>query len=314
MSRWSILGSGVSGLCVAQLLAECGEDLEVIEDQQCATASWLAGGMLAPYCEGESAPPEVVSLGQHALAWWQQRVPDVQQYGTLVVAPARDQQELRVFANKTSNFQWVNPVDLEADLGGRFERGLFFADEGHLNPRHALTFLRQQLRDRGVLFHSSTPSGRVIDCRGIYAGDQLPQLRAVRGEMLRLHSQELNFTRPLRLLHPRFPCYVVPRGGGEFMLGATMVETDDRRAISARGTMELLSAAYTLHPAFAEAEILETGSGLRPAYATNIPRFHYQDNRFYLNGMYRHGFLLAPLVAQQLVEQLAKENSNADNT
>ena len=312
MSRWSILGSGVSGLCVATLLVEHGEQVEIIEHPGHASASWLAGGMLAPYCEAESAPSEVVRLGQHALAWWRQRVPGVEQQGTLVVAPPRDQRELNVFASKTSHFQWVTPKDIEEDLGTRFETGLFFAQEGHLNPRHALTFLSQRLREQGVPFHQSSPSGRVIDCRGIFARPQVPQLRAVRGEMLRLHTPEVTFTRPVRLLHPRFPCYLVPRGDGEFMLGATMVETDDARGISARAAMELLSAAYTLHPAFAEAEILETASGLRPAYPTNLPSVHYHHNRFYLNGMYRHGFLLAPSMAEQLIEQLAKEQSNAD--
>ncbi|MBT0724541.1 FAD-dependent oxidoreductase [Rosenbergiella sp. S61] len=314
MSRWSVIGRGVSGLCVAKLLVEQGEQVEVIEQPGYTSASWYAGGMLAPYCEAESAASEVVTLGQHALAWWQQRVPDVQQRGTLVVAPARDQQELKIFASKTSHFQWVKPMEVEEDLGSRFESGLFFAEEGHLNPRQALTSLAQQLVDQGVVFHSTQPSGKIIDCRGIHAQSHLPQLRAVRGEMLRLRSAELDFSRPIRLLHPRFPCYLVPRGAGEFMLGATMVETDDNRGMSARAAMELLSAAYTLHPAFAEAEIVETASGLRPAYPTNLPSIQYQDNRFYLNGMYRHGFLLAPRVAQQLVEQLAKEKSNADLT
>jgi len=314
MSRWSVLGRGVSGLCVAKLLVEQGEQVEVIEQPDSPTASWYAGGMLAPYCEAESAPNEVIMLGQHSLAWWQQRVPDVQQRGTLVVAPARDQQELHVFASKTIHHQWVKPEELEAELGSRFERGLFFAEEGHLNPRQALASLAQQLQEQGVVFHSSQPSGKIIDCRGIEARTDLSSLRAVRGEMLRLRSDELDFSRPIRLLHPRFPCYLVPRGAGEFMLGATMVETDDNRGMSARAAMELLSAAYTLHPALAEAEIIETASGLRPAYPNNLPCFHYQDNRFYLNGMYRHGFLLAPMVAQQLVEQLAKEKSNANLT
>ncbi|WP_241574044.1 FAD-dependent oxidoreductase [Rosenbergiella nectarea] len=314
MSRWSILGRGVSGLCVAKLLVEQGEQVDVIEQPDYPTASWFAGGMLAPYCEAESAPQEVVTLGQHALAWWRQRVPNVQQQGTLVIASPRDQQELKVFASKTTHHQWVKPVELEADLGSRFDNGLFFAEEGHLNPRQALASLAQQLMEQGVVFHSSQPYGNIIDCRGIEARSDLPPLRAVRGEMLRLRSHELDFSRPIRLLHPRFPCYLVPRGGGEFMLGATMVESDDPRGMSARAAVELLSAAYTIHPALAEAEIIETASGLRPAYPNNFPSFHYQHNRFYLNGMYRHGFLLAPIVAQQLVEQLAKEKSNANLT
>lgn len=306
MSRWSILGSGVSGLCVAQLLVEHGETVEVIEDGERTPASWYAGGMLAPWCEAESAPQQVITLGQHALSWWQQRVPQVEQQGTLVVAPSRDQQELNVFSNKTDQHQWVDPGEYEPELAGRFVRGLFYPKEGHLNPRKTLVYLRQHLIQQGVTFHASTPVGQIIDCRGIHARDRLVRLRAVRGEMLRLRSTDLHFTRPVRLLHPRFPCYLVPRGQGEFMLGATMVETEDDRAITARATMELLSAAYTLHPAFAEAEVLEAASGLRPAYPNNLPEINYQENRFFLNGMYRHGFLLAPMMAEQLIKQLSE--------
>ncbi len=93
------------------------------------------------------------------------------------------------------------------------------------------------------------------------------------------------------------------------MLGATMVESDDDSAISARALMELLSAAYAIHPALAEARVVESGSGLRPAYPANLPEIHYQNDIFYLNGMYRHGFLLAPMMAEQLMQRLFGEQS-----
>ncbi|ORM72479.1 thiamine biosynthesis protein thio [Pantoea wallisii] len=307
MSRWSILGCGVAGLCVATLLAEQGEAVEVIGDDARLPASWFAGGMLAPWCEAESAPADVITLGQYSAAWWQQRVSGVQHNGTLVVAPPRDSQELNRFARMTDQHQWVNPADIEPALAGRFARGLFFAGEAHLDPRRALTEMRQTLQQCGVRFDARQPSGQVIDCRGIHARTQLPRLRAVRGEMLILQSHEVQFDRPIRLLHPRFPCYLVPRREGHFMLGATMVESDDASPISARAMMELLSAAYAIHPALAEARIIESGSGLRPAYPANLPEIHYHQHTFYLNGMYRHGFLLAPMMAEQLMQRLSAE-------
>nr|WP_310618021.1 FAD-dependent oxidoreductase [Pantoea cypripedii] len=311
MSRWSVIGGGVTGLCVATLLAERGEQIEVIVDANRPPASWFAGGMLAPWCEAESAPRAVIDLGQHAAAWWQQRVSSVEHQGTLVVAPVRDNPELNRFARMTEQHQWVDPAEVEPALAGRFARGLFFAQEAHLDPRLALAEMREKLQQRGVTFHSGKASGQVIDCRGIHAASELPRLRAVRGEMLILHSDEVQFSRPIRLLHPRFPCYLVPRRGGHFMLGATMVESHDASPISARAMMELLSAAYTLHPALAEARIIENASGLRPAYPANLPEIHYQNDTFYLNGMYRHGFLLAPLMAEQLMQRLSEEHRYA---
>ena len=308
MSGFSVLGCGVAGLCVATLLAERGLDVEVIEDEARQPASWFAGGMLAPWCESESAPPAVIELGQHAAAWWQQRVSDVAHHGTLVVAPPRDSRELTRFARMTAQHQWVDPAQIEPALEGRFARGLFFAAEAHLDPRRALREMREKLVQRGVTFHSQAPGGQIIDCRGIHAAPQLPRLRAVRGEMLILHSTELHFSRPVRLLHPRFPCYLVPRRDGHFMLGATMIESDDSSAISARAMMELLSAAYAIHPALAEARVVESGSGLRPAYPNNLPDIHYQQGTYYLNGLYRHGFLLAPMLAEQLMQRLFGEH------
>ena len=309
MSRWTVLGCGVAGLCVAMLLAERGEEVTVVGDDSRQPASWFAGGMLAPWCESESAPQEVISLGQHAAGWWQQRVSSVAHQGTLVVAPPRDSQELTRFARMTEKHQWVDPGELEPLLAGRFARGLFFAGEAHLDPRLALTEMREKLLQRGVRFDVQQPSGRVIDCRGMHAKVDLPRLRAVRGEMVILHSDEVQFSRPIRLLHPRFPCYLVPRRNGHFMLGATMVESDDASPISARAMMELLSAAYTIHPALAEARVVESGSGLRPAYPANLPEIHYQNDTYYLNGMYRHGFLLAPMMAEQLMQRLFGEQS-----
>lgn len=314
MGHWCVLGSGVTGLCVATALIERGESCEVITAPEAPAASQLAGGMLAPFCEAESAPEYVLSAGQQALAWWQAHVSGVAQKGTLVLAPPRDSRELNRFAERTERHQWVEPGNLEPDLEGRFSRGLLFSDEGHLDPRQALTELRQRLVDQGVVFHQGPPKGQVIDCRGMAASDALPDLRAVRGEMVILQTHEVILERSVRLLHPRFPCYLVPRSNGVFMLGATMVESNDTSPVSVRGLMELLNSAYTIHPAFAEARILETGAGLRPAFADNLPDIRYRDGIFYVNGMYRHGFLLAPVMAERLMQQLEEAPCESNTT
>ena len=308
MSRWSVIGDGVTGLCVATLLAERGHTVEVITSPHHAAASHLAGGMLAPWCEGESAPAEVVELGQRSAPWWSARVKGVAHQGTLVVAPPRDAPELTRFSRMTHAHQWVEPDSLEPALEGRFARGLFFAGEAHLDPRSALLQLRAALQLGGVPFHQDKPGGTVIDCRGIHAASDQPALRAVRGEMLILQSHDVAFSRPIRLLHPRFPCYLVPRAEGRFMLGATMVESHDSSPVSARAMMELLSAAYAIHPALAEARVLESGSGLRPAWRNNVPAIHHRNGVWSVNGMYRHGFLLAPVMAEKLMQQLMQEN------
>jgi glycine oxidase len=141
-----------------------------------------------------------------------------------------------------------------------------------------------------------------IDCRGFAAQDQLRHLRGVRGEMLMLRTQEIHLARPVRLLHPRYPVYIVPRGDGRFMVGATMIESEQGGPMTARSALELLSAACTLHPAFGEAEIIEMGANVRPAFADNLPRLRIEGQTLFVNGLFRHGFLLAPALARRAVE------------
>ncbi|WP_303704596.1 FAD-dependent oxidoreductase [Celeribacter baekdonensis] len=308
----SVLGSGVVGLCVATALHEAGHEIEVIAPEHSPPpASWLAGGMLAPYCEGESAPEVIVARGQSAVDWWAAHVPDVTRRGTLVLAAPRDAGELDRFARATRGHGWVTPDALEPAISGRFARGLFFAAEAHLDPRAALTALRMRLLAAGVAFRDGPARGRVVDCTGIAARAALSDLRAVRGEMLELHAPDVTLTRSIRLLHPRFPVYIVPRGAGRYMVGATMVESDDAGGITARAVMELLSAAYTVHPGFAEGEVITTAAGLRPSFPNNLPAIRHVGDVIHVNGMYRHGFLMAPALALDLVSVLAKEPAHA---
>jgi len=308
----SILGAGVTGLCAATALHERGLQVEVVvPDGATPPASNLAGGMLAPYCEGESAPEIIVQRGQSALNWWRARTPSYAATGTLVIAPPRDRAELDRFARATRAHRWIDPATLEPDLAGRFNTALFFADEAYIDPNAAMADLRAVLTSGGVRFHSSTPEGQIVDCRGYAARDLLPDLRAVRGEMLTLHAPDVTLTRTIRLLHPRFPCYMVPRGEHRYMIGATMVESAHTGAITARAVMELLSAAYAIHPGFAEAEVIATGVGLRPAFADNIPAIRRQRDRIHINGMYRHGFLMAPALAEDLAQLLTHEVHHA---
>jgi len=143
----------------------------------------------------------------------------------------------------------------------------------------------------------------VVDCRGWSARDALADLRGVRGEMLLVRTGEVRLSRPVRLLHPRIPLYVVPRADDVFMIGATMIESAEKGGVSVRSAIELLNAAFTLHPAFGEAEILEMSASVRPAYPDNEPRLVERDGRIFLNGAYRHGYLLAPHLAIQSADR-----------
>jgi glycine oxidase len=144
----------------------------------------------------------------------------------------------------------------------------------------------------------------------------LPDLRGVRGEMVVVHSTDVSLQRPVRMLHPRLPLYIVPRGNGLFMIGATMIESERQGPVSVRSAVELLNAAYALHPAFGEAEIVELGADLRPAFPDNLPRLRRSGRVLHVNGLFRHGFLLAPFLAQRTADaalsMLSSETNHAD--
>ena len=303
MAEVTILGAGVAGLCVATELAARGLAPRVIDPaggpgaQGC---SWWAGGMLAPECESVTAEAPVVRLGREAADWWARHTA-VTRAGSLVIAPARDRGELDRFARRSQRHERVDAAALEPDLPAH--DALHYPREAHLDPRAALRDLARGLAARGIaIARDGARRGTVIDCRGLAARDALPDLRGVRGEMLMLRSRELTLARPVRLLHPRHPLYVVPRGDGVFMLGATQLESDATGPVTARALLELLSAAYALHPAFAEAELVETGADARPAFADNLPRIRRHGDVIHVNGLFRHGFLLAPALARMVAE------------
>jgi glycine oxidase len=248
----------------------------------------------------------IVRLGLRSLNLWREQFPETPFNGSLVVAHPRDRADFDRFAKLTSGHQRLDAsamAEIEPALEGRFRDGLFYPVEGHVEPRRVLPQLHARLTEAGgtIRFNSDANpedcDGIVIDCRGLAARDRLGELRGVKGEMIIVETDEIEFSRPVRLIHPRWPLYIIPRADHQFMIGATTIEAEDR-GVSVRSALELLSATYAVHPAFAEARIVEFGSGLRPAFPDNLPRIAVQDQKISVNGLYRHGFLLAPALAE----------------
>ncbi|WP_407176586.1 FAD-dependent oxidoreductase [Bradyrhizobium sp. STM 3562] len=309
-SSVSIIGAGIAGAWQALLFAQAGHDVTLHERSDASlmlsTSHW-AGGMLAPYCEAEAAEPIISRLGLRALDLWRRELPDTPFNGSLVVAHPRDRSDFERFAKLTEGHRRLDAKglgELEPSLDGRFREGLFFPTEGHVEPRRVLPKLHERIIAAGgtIKFNSDVSAdevdGIVIDCRGLAARDEQGELRGVKGELILIETDEVTLSRPVRLIHPRWPLYVIPREDHLFMLGATSIEAEDT-GVSVRSALELLSAAYTVHPAFGEARIIEFGSGLRPAFPDNLPRIAIgRNNRIQVNGLYRHGFLIAPALAE----------------
>jgi glycine oxidase len=312
----TIIGAGVAGAWQALLFANAGHAVTLHERSDAgmtlSTSHW-AGGMLAPWCEAEVSEPVISRLGIRSLDLWREHFPNTSFNGSLVVAHPRDRSDFERFAKMTSGHRRLDAQgvsEIEPSLEGRFREGLFYPDEGHVEPRRVLPELHARIATAGgrIEFNSDVAAGDlqgradalegiVIACRGLAGRDTQTELRGVKGEMIIVETDEVELSRPVRLIHPRWPLYVIPRGDGRFMLGATSIEAEDS-GVSVRSALELLGAAYAVHPAFAEARIVEFGSGLRPAFPDNLPRIAIDQQKISVNGLYRHGFLLAPALAE----------------
>lgn len=322
MASVEVIGAGIAGLCCAYVLASAGHEVTLralSQGPDTTCCSWWAGGMLAPWVEAEAAEPIVTAMGIEGLAFWSTFAPDlVHLRGTLVVASARDVPDLRRFAKVTTQFSWLDTEalgSLEPDLAGRFSQGLFYEREAHVEPRLLMKRLLQAFVEAGgrCVFGAAVTQteleqapleGWRVDARGLAARNRLPSLRGVKGEMLVVHAPDVCLSRPVRLLHPRIPLYVVPRDDHHFMIGASMLECEDKERATVRSIMELLSGAVVLHPGFGEAHLVEVGVDVRPSFPDNIPAVVEEDRVLYVNGMYRHGFLAAPSLAQQVLQRI----------
>ncbi len=328
------------GRLLACALARQGHQIALYDahgPQADGAAARVAAAMLAPLAESAVTEPGVVRMGQHALNRWPQIIAELdgpvffQQNGTLVLwhrQDAGDAQRLCALFDKNRRINPSLPAlqtlsgqalhDIEPATTHRFTQGVYLPDEGQLDNRQLLAALLTTLTRLGVDMHWQTPRelsdfapgnpGQpdwVLDCRGLGARSAWPQLRGVRGEVLRVHAPEVTLQRPTRLVHPRYPLYIAPKEDHLFVIGATEIESDDMSPASVRSTLELLSAAYTVHSGFAEARIVELAVQCRPTLPDNLPAVRRLSERVLeVNGLYRHGFMISPALLDVVLELL----------
>jgi glycine oxidase len=258
------------------------------------------------------------------------------QQGTLVVAHAPDQTSLEHFTRLLHHKlpdacrAQVRTLDaaalgaVEPTLAGRFGGGLLLEGEGQLANDQWMAGLAAEIERLGVQWHEGqavekVEEGRIVcasssyvvdiavDARGVGSKAQWPAdnpLRGVRGEVLRVECPGVTLLRPVRLMHPRYQLYVAPRPNHQFVVGATELESEDTGPVTLRSTLELASALHSLHPAFGEARVLRLSAALRPALDDHRPAVALRDGVWHINGLYRHGYLCAPALVDELAHKL----------
>jgi len=313
----TILGGGIMGLLAARALANnYAVTLYDPKGFPADNASLMAGGMLAPYSEIEHLNMDWVDAGHAGIDAWREIHSALNtdigflEAGSLLVAHRDDHYILERFRTHLpiALQKYHDTKNFDEQLSQRFETLLFLQNEAHLDPVKAMRALCNDLQKQIHLEpHALEPKDSkatfVIDCRGMSSNDT--DLRGVKGEILLVRNLEFSLERPVRLMHPRYPLYILPRGDNVFMIGATQIESSGDTNVSIRSAMELMSALYALHPSFGEAEILDMKAGIRPSYPDNLPRITINGNLIACNGLFRHGYLLSPVMAQCVADHMA---------
>ncbi|WOX05084.1 glycine oxidase ThiO [Microbulbifer pacificus] len=348
----AIAGAGLMGRLLAWRLSTKGHHISLFESgslEKPTGACHTAAGMIAPLSELFHCPLPIYQLGMQSLQYWPLWVEELQQLtgsdvnyrqaGSLLIAHPQDRTELQQFHQEikgklghqsTDQQQWLDNNSLknmEPDLQ-HFDQGLFLSSEADIDNRKLLPALLSALKKNNVTLWENTAAecspGKihtenqtqsydlVIDTRGLGAKYQIHGLRGVRGEVMVVETPEVKLHRPVRLLHPRYQLYAVPRANNQIVIGATEIESEDMSPISLRSTMELSSALYSIHPAFAEARILETRVNCRPATMDNLPVVKSEPGLIRINGLFRHGYLLAPALVAQVEQKIHQPISNTE--
>ena len=344
-----IAGAGLLGRLLALQLSRAGHAVEVFDPAAHAeargAAGWTAAGMLSPVAELESADQRVFELGMRSLALWPRIVGsldlpvELSIDGSLLLAHRGDEGAARrtvelLRAKAPAAYQ---PEQLARDALRELEpcvqgpaHAWLLPCEGRLHTVQAMHALAASARDVhwhwGACVDHLAP-GRidsqrfdwVFDVRGTGARPALP-VRGVRGEIFWLHASGVALRRPLRLLHPRHRVYLVPRAGDIVVVGASEIESEDRSPVSLRSTVELLAAAHSVVPELAEARIVHSEANLRPALPDNLPLVESQPGLTRINGLFRHGWLVAPALVEDalsavmpdLIRHPGCDGSNAD--
>jgi glycine oxidase len=334
-----IAGVGLVGRVLALNLLRQGHTLTLFDEDSAygeSAAGMSAAGMLAVFAELESAESTIFEYGKRSISLWlgvleQLNIADAyQQAGSIITAHPQDYSELEHFikmlkskVNEASEIVLLDSAGLrtlEPDLS-QHTKAFYIPQEGQVDAQRFMQASSEYLLAHPkVTWHEKRKVTNVFnanievegvpqkfdwvfDTRGLGANHQIEHLRGVRGEVFWLDAPEVNISRPTRMLHPRYKIYIVPRSNNRYIIGATEIESEDKSPMSVRSNLELLSAVYSMHSGFGEARIVKMVTNCRPALKDNLPYIEQGEKLTRINGLYRHGYLLAPALVEEALSK-----------
>ncbi len=325
-----IAGAGLVGRLLAWHLKQHGCEVALFSKDGMAaehSCSAMAAGMISPMAELPILPTAWHAMAQDALTWWPKILTSLslpvyyQARGSIVLSHSKDKSLLMHFiaaiGKNIAPLMGSELHTLESELNPAL-CGCYLPHEAHIDAGQLMQALGGNLTHPYHVVNKLTSKSietnkgtfyfdKIIDCRGL--GSDFPGLRGVRGELIYCHAPHVHIQRPLRLLHARFPCYIVPRQNHHYIIGATQIESEATDPISVKSTLQLLSAATSVHSGFYDANIIHMKTGCRPTSLNHVPFILERKGVTHVNGMFRHGFLLAPSLLAQLAQNLVNNES-----
>lgn len=309
-----VLGAGIIGLSIADELLRRRHTVQIVDPAPGSGATYAAAGMLSPAGELWHGESRLYAFGRRSLELWPAyaaRLGVELTQGTLVVAADRGdlqqvERHVALMVSHGDDAALLTRVQVERlePRVGRAAGGALLPNDHSVDPRTIVAALRARLGDRV----RAEPVGSA-DVTIMATGASLPEpyqhlVRGVRGEILRLRTSDLP-ERPVRGLVHGETVYLVPRRGGELVVGATQQEHDGPAVVTAEGVWRLLDTARRLLPGVDRAEVIEITARDRPGTRDNLPLIGPIDEGVVLAaGHFRHGVMLAPLTAQLVADHI----------
>lgn len=332
-----VVGGGVIGLSIAWTLARAGMVVRVVErDRVGSHASSAAAGMLAPLaedCEGPLFELSKASLDLYPtfleqLAFDSEMDVPLEGPGLLRLAfTGQEADALTALAHSPAGTQmgaeWLNDRqvrEFQPNLGDQVVGALLTKTERHINPRRLVESLRRACERQRVSFleglHAERPlpAGPLkVFAAGAWTGEVLADfglslpIRPVKGQvaMLRQPAQDLRYT-----LYGDGG-YLVPRGDGKVLVGATSEDAGFDERVTDEALDLLLEKAARLYPASADFEFVDTWASVRPGTSDDLPILgRILENAYIATGHYRNGILQTPITARLMGELIIGEHEN----
>jgi glycine oxidase len=345
----AIVGGGIIGLSLALELAAAGRQVTVFERSRAMSeASWAAAGMLA--AGDPENPPALRALADYSRALYPQFLDRVTELSGVAVH-IRTTQTIQGAAHIPNGYFELDALSLNT-LAPGIEAGdlrFFLLEEQSLSPRDLARALPAAVRAAGVALHEESP---VVDVREIGGSMQITtgQVSAKqkdwiadavvyaagawtegligipatprKGQMVEI---QLSDSHQLNVVLRTPEIYLVPRGDGRTVIGATVEDAGFDKQVDSAAIAGLIESAAVLWPPVREASIVENWAGLRPGSPDELPVIGRLENcsangasggpserAWVASGHFRNGILLAPGTARLLRQMMLGETPSVN--